>query len=61
MFLLREIFKKNFYPGNFIDRCFKLFLNKIHIFEEKVPTFEKKSLRVVAPFLGTMSLQNSTK
>ena len=26
-----EIFQKNGYPENFIDRCFKLFLNRIHI------------------------------
>ena len=26
-----EIFQKNGYPENFIDRYFKLFLNRIHI------------------------------
>ena len=31
-------------PENFIDRCFKLFLNRIHILKEKVPTVEKKQL-----------------
>ena len=28
---LREIFEKNGYPENFIDRCFMSFLNRIHI------------------------------
>ena len=29
--LLREICHKNIYPENFIDRCFKMFLNRIYI------------------------------
>ena len=59
--LLREIFQKNGYPENFIDRCFKLFLNRIHIFKEKVPTVEKKPLLLVIPYLETISLQTWTK
>ena len=59
--LLREIFKKNGYPENFIDRCFKLFLDRIHILKEKVPTVEKKPLRLVLPYLGNISLQTRTK
>ena len=46
---------------NVIDRCFKLLLNKIHVPKEKVPTVEKKPLRLVVPYLGTMSLQTRTK
>ena len=41
LMLLRDIFQKNSYPDNFIDRCFKLFLNRIHILKEQVPTVEK--------------------
>ena len=59
--LLREIFQGNGYPENFIDRCFKLFLNRIHILKEKVPTVEKKPLRLVLPYSGTISLQTRTK
>ena len=55
--LLTEIFQKNGYPDNFIGRCFKLFLNRIHILKEKVPTVEKKPLRLVLPYLGTICLQ----
>ena len=61
LIILREIFKKNDYPENFIDRCFKLFLDRIHIFKEKVPTVEKKPLRLVLPHLGNISLQTRTK
>ena len=47
LILLRERFQKNGYPENFIDRCFKLFLNRIHYLKEKVPTVEKNPLRLV--------------
>ena len=46
---------------NFIDRCFMFFLNKIHILKGKVPTVEKKPLRLVLSYLGTISLQTRTK
>ena len=59
--LLRKIFQKNGYPENFIDRCFKLFLNKIYILKEKVPTAEKKSLQLVLPDLGNISLQTRSR
>ena len=46
-----DTFKKdisqNIYPGNFIYRCFKLFLNRNHVLKEKVPTVEKKPLRLI--------------
>ena len=45
LILLREIFQKNGYPENFIDRCFKVLLNSIHILKEKVPTIEKMPQR----------------
>ena len=61
LILLREIFQRNRYPRNSIDGCFKLFLNRIPILKEKVPTVEKKSLRLVLPYLGTISLQTRTK
>ena len=40
---LRVIFCKNGYPENFIDKCFKLFLNGIHLVKENVPTVGKKA------------------
>ena len=47
--LLREIFQKNDYSENFTVRCFKLFLNRIHILKEKALTVEKKPLQLVHP------------
>ena len=35
LILLREIFQKYGYPENVIDRCFKLFLNRIHILKKR--------------------------
>ena len=61
LILLREIFQKNGYPEKFIDRCFQLFLNRIHILKEKVHTAKNKPLRWVLPYLGTISLQTRTK
>ena len=58
---LREIFQKNGYPKNFIDTCFKLFLNRIQILKEKILTDEKTSLRLFLLYLGTRSLQTNTK
>ena len=60
LIFLREIFKKNGYPENFIDRCFKLLLDRIYILKEKVPTVEKKPLRLVLRYLGNISLQTRT-
>ena len=63
-----DTFKKNIsdisengYAGSFIDRCFKFVLSRIHILKEKVPTVEKKPLRLAVPYLGTISLQTRTK
>ena len=38
---LKKIFRKNGYPENFFDKCFKKFLDNIHLVKEKVPTVEK--------------------
>ena len=61
LILLREIFQKNGYPEHFLDRCLKLFFNRIHIFKEKVPTVDKKPVRLVILYFGTISLQTMIK
>ena len=38
---LKQIFQKNGYPENFIDKCFKKFLNNIHLVKENEPTVKK--------------------
>ena len=61
LILLRKIFQENSYPESFVGTCFKLLLNTIHILKGKVPTAEKKPLRLALPYLGTISLQTRTK
>ena len=61
LIFLKGIFQKNGYPKNFIDRCFKKFLNNVHLVKENVPTVEKKRLLLVLPYLGIISLQTRTK
>ena len=58
---LKGIFRKNGYPENFIYKCFKEFLNNVHLVKENVPTVEKKRLLLVLPYLGIISLQTRTK
>ena len=58
---LKKTFRKNGYPKNFIDKCFKKFLDNIHLVKEKVPTVERKRLLLVFPYLGVISLQTRTK
>ena len=58
---LKGIFRKNGYPEYFIDKCFKKFLNNVHLVKENVPTVEKKRLLLVLPYLGIISLQTRTK
>ena len=54
--------QKNTYSENSIDRCFKLFLNQIHILKEKVPTVEKNPLQFYLNYLQTRTkLQKSIK
>ena len=61
LILLRVIFQKNGYLKNFIGKCFKLFLNRIHVLKDKVTAVEKKPLRLVLPYLGAISLKTRTK
>ena len=43
LIVLRDIFQKNGYPENFIDRCFKLLLNRSHILRKKAYTCKEAS------------------
>ena len=57
---LKEISLKNGYPDNFINKCFKNFMDNIHVVET-TPTVEKKPLVRVLPYLGSISLQTTTR
>ena len=54
---LKDIFKRNGYPSNFIDNCVKRFLDKIFIEKKVFSVAQKKELICVLPFIGKKSLQ----
>ena len=58
---MKEIFLKGRYRILFIDKCFKTFLDQLYLKQLQVLTAEKKTLTLVLPFLGKLSLQTSTK
>ena len=61
MVKLIDVFKNNGYPENFINNCFKVFLDNKYRIQEKVITVPKKTLVLVFPYLGPLSLQTRTK
>ena len=54
---LKDIFKRNGYPINFIDKCVKRFLDKVFVEKKTFLTASKKQLLCVLPFIGKKSLQ----
>ena len=52
-----DVFKNNGYRENFINNCFKVFLDNKYRVKEKVITVHKKTLFLVLPYLGPVSLQ----
>ena len=58
---LKDIFFKNGYPENSVNKCFKKFMDNIHVVKETALTVENKSLFLVLPYLGSISLQTRTK
>ena len=58
---LKDIFKRNGYPGNFIDVCIKRYLNQVFIEKKIYALAPKKELVCVLPFIGKKSLQLRSK
>ena len=58
---LKDIFKRNGYPGNFIDACIKRYLNQVFIDKKIYALAPKKELICVLPFIGKKSLQLRSK
>ena len=58
---LKEISKRNGYPKSFLDKCFKKFLNRLHIIKPTSSEVEKKALQLVLTYLGPIFLQARTK
>ena len=60
-FKLIDVFKNNGYPEDFINNCFKVFLNNKYGERETVITVPKNTLFLVFPYLGPLSVQARTK
>ena len=58
---LTDVLKNNGYPENFFNNCFKVFLDNKYRIQEEVITVPKKTLFLVFPYLGPLSLQTRTK
>ena len=54
---LKETFKRNSYPEEFIDRCIKNFLNKLPVPKVVELTAARKELILVLPCLGQQSFE----
>ena len=58
---LIDVFKCNGYPENFINNCFRVFLDNRYRIQEKVITVPKKTLVLVLLYLEPLSLQTRAK
>ena len=59
--MLMDVFKSSGYTKNFINNCFKTFLDNKDRIQEKVLTVPKKLLFSVLTYFGPLSLQTRTK
>ena len=48
-------------PEDFTNKCFKKFMDNLHVVKETTLTVEKKPLVLVVPYLGPISLQPRAK
>ena len=58
---LKDVFKNNGYPENFVNNCFKVFLDNKYRIQEKVTTVPKKTLFLVLLNHEQLSLETRTK
>ena len=54
---LKQIFRSKGYPKNFVDRCIKMYLDKVFIKHANICIVPKKELVGVFPFLGRKPLE----
>ena len=54
---LKQIFRSNRYPQNFVDCCIKIYLDKVFIKHPEICVVSKKELVCVFSFLGKKSLE----
>ena len=59
--LRRSYCIKNSYPRDFVDKCIKIFLDRVLTQKFVVSTVTKKYFMVVLPYLGKLSFQIRTR
>ena len=57
IFKLKQIFRSKGYPKNFVDRCIKMYFDKVFIKHANICIMPKKELVCVFPFLGRKPLE----
>ena len=60
LLFLKSVMGRNGYPRHFVDKCIKMFFDKISTPKCVAPTVSKKEIRISLPFLGTDSLKVRT-
>ena len=56
-----EIFQRNGYPKSYMDKCFKKFLDRLHLINPLLVRVEKKPLHLVLLYFGPIYWQVRTK
>lgn len=61
VYTVKDILVKRSYSENFIDKCVKIFLNKLYIPRRIIQTAGKQQLTIVLLFMGIMSTELNVK
>ena len=59
--ILKSILYTNSYPRDLVDKCIKVFLDRVLTPEVVASTVSKNNLMIVLPYLGKLSLQIRTR
>ena len=58
---LKSIFQRNAYPLYFIDKCIRVFLDKLFIKKQVSYDVPKKIVTIIIPYMGRLSLEIRTR
>ena len=58
---LKSIFQKNAYPSCFIDKCVRIFRDKLFIKKQVSYDVPKKIVTIILPYMGRLSLEIRTR
>ena len=58
---LKSIFQRNAYPLHFIDKCVRIFLDKLFVEKKLSYDVPKKVVTVILPYMGRLTLEIRTR